>query len=542
VVALQPIEGQLVPAMTREIAPDEAHSIAPDELAPARVKDRSAWHGAAEPNARDHDRGLPAPPLDHAAIRAIVAGIMLAMFLSALEQTIVAPALPAIGRSLGDVDDLSWIVTAYLLAATATTPLFGKLSDIYGRRALLLVAIVFFIAGSIACALAPSIWMLVAARGLQGIGGGGLLPIAQTIIADLLSPRERPVVQGRTSIMFMSASILGPVLGGLLTDHLHWSLIFWINVPLGALALVMTERALRGLPRNDRPHRLDVIGAALLVGAALALMLALTWGGIHYAWTSLRIITLLACSAALWVLFTVRLLTAREPFIPVAILHGRVTSMMTCAAFFSIGTVIGVTIYTPLYCQAVIGVSASLSGFALIAYMGGATLGSLASTRLVVRIKHYMRVPLAGLIVAISALAVLAANPAAHSIGEVVALLFVLGLGIGPMYPVSTIVMQNVVKPHQLGTATGTLNFFRTLGGAIVVAVFGAIVLGGVADDSGPTTLDRLAAGHGDLGPAFHWVFIAAGACLLISFLCLLVVEERPLHGPLRQAAEGDAK
>ncbi|MGB7076767.1 MAG: MFS transporter, partial [Xanthobacteraceae bacterium] len=203
--------------------------------------------------------------LDHGAVRTIVAGIMLAMFLSALEQTIVAPALPAIGKSLGGIDDLSWVVTSYLLAVTATTPLFGKLSDIYGRRLILMWAIGIFVAGSVACALAQNIWMLILARGLQGIGGGGLLPTAQTIIADLVSPRERPVVMGRTSIMFMSASILGPVLGGLLTDHLHWSLIFWINLPLGAGALVMTERALRRLPRHDRPHRLDVIGAALMV-------------------------------------------------------------------------------------------------------------------------------------------------------------------------------------------------------------------------------------------------------------------------------------
>ncbi|HUD84828.1 MAG TPA: MFS transporter, partial [Xanthobacteraceae bacterium] len=407
-----------------------------------------------------------------------------------------------------------------------------------GRRALLLVAIGFFIAGSIACALAPTIWLLILARGLQGIGGGGLLPIAQTIIADLLSPRERPVVQGRTSIMFMSASILGPVLGGLLTDHLNWSFIFWINVPLGAIALVMTERALRKLPRHDRPHQLDVIGAALMVGAALTLMLALAWGGSHYPWGSWRILTLIASSVVLWVLFALRLLSAREPFIPLAILHGRVTSSITIAAFFSIGTIIGVTIYTPLYCQTVLGVSASLSGLALIAYMGGATLGSLISTRIVVRVTHYMRVPIGALVIAIAALAILAADPAGHSLGEVVGLLFLVGLGVGPMYPVSTIVMQNVVKPHQLGTATGTLNFFRTLGGAIVVAGFGAIVLGGVGDSSGVTTLEKIASGHGDLAPAFHWVFIAAAVCLAISLVCLVAVEERPLHGPMRVAAE----
>ncbi|MGA7230554.1 MAG: MDR family MFS transporter [Xanthobacteraceae bacterium] len=475
-------------------------------------------------------------PIDHSAVRAIVAGIMLAMFLSALEQTIVAPALPAIGRSLGGIDELSWVVTAYLLAVTATTPLFGKLSDIYGRRVVLLWAIGIFIGGSIACALAPTIWTLIFARGLQGIGGGGLLPIAQTIIADLLSPQERPVVQGRTSIMFMSASILGPVLGGFFTDQLHWSLIFWINLPLGAVALVMSERALRQLPRNERPHQLDVIGATLMVGAALSVMLALAWGGTHYPWSSPLILSLLAASAMLWGLFATRLLTAREPFIPLTILRGRVTSTITCAAFFSVGTIIGITIYTPLYCETVLGLSASSSGLALIAFMAGTVVGSLTAARLMVRLTRYMFVPLVAMLFAVIALGVLAVDPVNQSIVRLVFLLFVLGCGVGPMYPMSTIVMQNAVKPHQLGTATGTLNFFRTLGGAIIVAVFGAIVLGSGVDGAGIITLERSAAAHGDLAPAFRWVFIAAMICLAIAFASLLAVEERPLHGPLRRS------
>ncbi len=472
------------------------------------------------------------PPVDHAAVRSIVAGIMLAMFLSALEQTIVAPALPAIGRSLGGIDELSWVVTAYLLAVTATTPLFGKLSDIYGRRVVLLWAIGIFICGSIVCALAPTIWMLIFARGLQGIGGGGLLPIAQTIIADLLSPQERPIVQGRTSIMFMSASILGPVLGGFFTDQLHWSLIFWINLPLGAVALVMSERALRQLPRNERPHQLDIVGAALMVGAGISLMLALAWGGTHYPWRSPIIVTLLAGSALLWGLFAARLLTAREPFIPLTILRGRVTSTITCAAFFGVGTIIGITIYTPLYCETVLGLSASSSGLALIAFMAGTVVGSLTAARLMVRLEHYMRVPLLALAFAVLALGALAVDPVNQSITRLVLLLFVLGCGVGPMYPMSTIVMQNAVKPHQLGTATGTLNFFRTLGGAIIVAVFGAIVLGSGTDDATIVTLERLAAAHGDMAPAFRWVFIAAVICLAIAFCSLLAAEERPLHGP----------
>src|SRR3954464_8008442 len=242
-------------------------------------------------------------PLDHAAIRAIMLGIMLAMFLSALEQTIVAPALPTMGRVLGDVDNLAWVVTAYLLAATAVTPLFGKLSDIHGRRITMLVACVIFIVGSIACALAPNMPTLIAARALQGIGGGGILPIAHTIIGDMVSPRERPRYQSYTAIMFMAASIIGPVVGGVLTDYVHWTMIFWINLPMGLLALWMTDRALKKLPRHDRPHKLDVLGALLMVGAALALMLAMTWGGTRYAWASAPILGLLGGSVVLWLLF-----------------------------------------------------------------------------------------------------------------------------------------------------------------------------------------------------------------------------------------------
>jgi EmrB/QacA subfamily drug resistance transporter len=484
--------------------------------------------------ARGSQDRAPLPPLDHTAIRTIIAGIMLAMFLSALEQTIVAPALPAIGESLHDIDDLSWVVTAYLLAATAATPLFGKLTDIHGRRTIMLVAIGIFILGSLVCALAPTISVLIVARGLQGIGGGGLLPIAQTIIGDLLTPRERPVAQAYTSVVFMSASILGPVLGGLLTDHLHWSVIFWLNLPLGAIALVMTGRALRRLPRHDRPHDLDILGVLLMMAAAVALLLALDWGGTHYRWLSWPIVSLVAGSAVLWVLFAGRLLTAREPLIPLAILRGKVTSAITCAAFFAIGTIIGITIFAPLYCQTVLGASASVSGIVLISFMSGATIGSMVMGRLMVRLTHYMRVPIVGLIVSIATLCFFAFDPASLSLGMFGALLGVFGIAIGPMYPASTIVMQNAVKLYQLGTATGVLNFFRLLGGAVIVAVFGALVLGTAGDHAGVMTLEQLEAGHVDFAPAFRMVFAAAAICLAICLACIFFVEERPLHGPVR--------
>ncbi|MGO9630680.1 MAG: MFS transporter [Xanthobacteraceae bacterium] len=532
----------LAKAMTRQIRPEDAHSIAPDIVAagePASLPakdDAERRLLASAAFARGPQGAAALPPIDHAAIHTIIAGIMLAMFLSALEQTIVAPALPAIGKSLANLDDLSWIVTAYLLAATAATPLFGKLTDIHGRRTIMLLAIGIFILGSLACALAPTMWILIIGRGLQGVGGGGLIPIAQTIIADLLTPRERPMAQSYTSVVFLSASVLGPVLGGLLTDHLHWSFIFWINLPLGAMALVMTGRALRRLPRHDRPHKLDIPGVTLMVAAAVALLLALDWGGTHHPWISWQIGALLAGSAALWALFAARLLTAREPFIPLTILRGRATSMITCAAFFAIGTIMGVTIFAPLYCQMVLGASASLSGLALIAFLAGATIGALLMGRLIVRLTHYMRVPIVGLLVAIATFAALAVETSELSFLSFTALLGLLGIAIGPMYPASTIVMQNAVKPHQLGTATGALNFFRLLGGAIVVAVFGAIVLGSVG---GVMTLEKLQSAHAEFAPAFRLVFITGAAFLAIALACVMAVEELPLHGPVRLAEPG---
>jgi MFS family permease len=464
---------------------------------------------------------------------------MLAMFLSALEQTIVAPALPAIGKSLGDLDGVSWVVTAYLLAATVATPLFGKLTDIHGRRTIMLAAIGIFIAGSVVCAMAPAIWILIVGRALQGAGGGGLIPIAQIIIADMLSPRERPMAQSYTSVVFLSASVLGPVLGGLLTDHLHWSVIFWINLPLGALAMVMTSRALRRLPRYERPHRLDIPGVALMISAAIALLVALDWGGTHYPWLSWQIVGLIVLSALLWALTGVRLLTAREPFIPIAILGGRITGTITAAAFFGVGSIIGLSIYTPLYCQVVLGVSASLSGIALIGFMIGATAGSFLTGRLITRLKHYMRIPIFGMAVAVALLVFLSIHPAGFSVLTFTLLFAVLGAAIGPMYQTSTIVMQNAVKPHQMGTATGALNFFRLLGGAIIVAVFGAMVFGGGSRTAG-LAVATLAAGHTDFVQAFRMVFIAGAVFVAITLVCLLVVEEVPLSGPVRRTAPAE--
>src|SRR5215210_190515 len=241
----------------------------------------------------------PPAPMSHREVRSIIAGIVVAMLLAALDQTIVATALPTIGRELGDVEAMPWVVTAYLLASTAVTPLYGKFSDSHGRRITLLIGIVTFIVGSLACALAPTMFLLVVARLVQGLGGGGLISLAQTIIADVVAPKERGRYQVYIASVFVSASLLGPVLGGFFAEHLHWSVIFWINLPLGALAFWMSNAALKRLPRHDRRHRLDVAGALLLMGTTVTLLLALNWGGLRYPWISLPILGLVAASGVL---------------------------------------------------------------------------------------------------------------------------------------------------------------------------------------------------------------------------------------------------
>jgi EmrB/QacA subfamily drug resistance transporter len=336
-------------------------------------------------------------PLDPIAIRKIVLGILLAMFLGALDQTIVATALATIGRDLADVGNLSWVVTAYLVTSTAVTPLYGKLSDIHGRRAMLLLAIAVFSVGSVASALAPTMMVLIIARAFQGLGGGGLLSLAQTVIADVVSPRERGRYQGYIGAVFASSSIGGPVIGGFFAEHLHWSLIFWINLPLGLLALLMSNNALKRLPRHDRPHQLDFAGAALMIGATVALLLVLTWGGIRYPWGSAPIIVLLAAAVALAGMFVIRQLAAREPFLPLSILLNPVVGMGTASVALVFGTMVGLTIFVPMYFEVVRGLTASQSGLALIPQLSGTVVGATAVGRAMRHREHYKRMPVAGL-------------------------------------------------------------------------------------------------------------------------------------------------
>jgi EmrB/QacA subfamily drug resistance transporter len=478
----------------------------------------------------------PAQPqhgLDPATINRIIIGLMVAMFLSALDQTIVATALPAIGRELNDIRNLSWVVTAYLLAATTVTPLYGKLSDIHGRRMMVLTGVCVFMLGSLACALSTSMTALIFSRALQGLGGGGLIALTQTVLADLVSPRERARYQAHFGVVFASASLAGPFLGGVLSEHLHWSAIFWINLPIGFVALAMTTRALRLLPKVHRPHRLDVFGAALMAGATVTLLLALSWGGKVYAWTSLPVLALVGGSIILWVGFAARLATAAEPFLPLSVLGNSVVRDGALSAALSMGTMVGLSIYVPVYLQAVVGLSASASGLALIPLMGGTVTGATFSGRIMPRLTHYKRVPYVGLGGGIVALLVLALGTVAVPLPVTLVLLAITGIGIGTTFPVTTVSVQNAVRPFELGTTTATLNFFRQLGGALIVAIFGAIMLHGAGFAGGEGAAADLLARAGarpELSHAFAWLFAAGVVGLVASYAFLLHMEERPLR------------
>jgi EmrB/QacA subfamily drug resistance transporter len=461
--------------------------------------------------------------LTHREIIVIILGILLAMLLSALDQTIVVTAMPTIGRELGGTSYLPWVITAYLLTSTAVTPLYGKVSDIIGRRVTLLFAIVIFVAGSVACAVAPSMIILILARAVQGLGGGGLISLAQTIIADIVSPKERARYQVYVATVFVTSSVAGPLLGGFFAEQFHWSLIFWINLPLGLVAFAMVNGLLKKLPRYERPHQLDFLGAGLMVAATVLLMLALNWGGNQYSWGSWKITSLLALSVMLWILFILRLRSAPEPFIPTAILGNPVVSLGIATAGLGMGVFIGLSAFLPIYFETAYGLTASQSGLALIPFMIGTVTGATLASRNMAAFKHYKRFPLTGLGLAAVMLFAISFAPHGLPLSVLEILLPCVSIGLGSILPVTTVAVQNAVLPFQMGTATGTMNFFRSLGGAIIVAGFGAIL---------SLELRDTATAMGNFRP----LFAVAGLALALSFGFFWRMPERPLRTAVNEA------
>ena len=460
------------------------------------------------------------PALSPAEIRVIMIGLMTAMFPGALDATIIGPAMPTIGRELGDVANLSWIATSYLLVSTAVTPLYGKLSDIHGRRIMLLIAIGLFALGSVLCALSPSIIALALARGVQGLGGGGLVSLAMTVIGDVISPRDRPRYQVYTSVMWTTANLLGPIAGGYFAEIWNWTLIFWLNLPICLVAYVMTDSKLKALPRNERPHRLDYPGALLIVIASGLLQLTLNWGGTHYAWSSSTMLALMAAATVFVAAFIWRLAAAEEPLIPYRLLSNRIILTGATSVGVTMAIYVGLTIYVPVFLENVRGLSASQSGLALLPLMVFSVLGAMTAGRVMIHVKRYKFVSLIGLGVAALGLVPMFIWPMDLSIFQIEIVLGVVSTGVGAVFPTTTVSIQNSVARHDLGTAMSLITFMRNLGAAAGVALFGAIIAGLAP------SLDATVAAE-----TFRWVFLVGALGYLLALILLIFMDERVLNG-----------
>ncbi|TPI63331.1 MFS transporter [Mesorhizobium sp. B3-1-7] len=465
---------------------------------------------------------------------AIIGGVLLSMLLAALDQTIVAPALPTIARALGHAEYLPWIVTGYLLTATAMAPLYGKISDVYGRRPVIYAAILVFLLGSLVSALAPNMLVLVIGRAIQGAGGGGLFALAQTVIGDLVPPRERARYAAWISGTWAVASVAGPLLGGVFAEHLHWSLIFWINLPIGFLAMAIINNPLRKLPIAAKNHRIDGLGAVLLVIATSLLLLALNWGGSAYPWFSREILGLVACSVVFWAFFALRVLKAAEPLISLEVLSNPIVLAGTISMFLLQAANIGASVYLPVYLQSVVGLSVSESGTAMLGLLLGTVAGATFSGRTIPRFVHYKRIAMIGVSLAIVCIGVLSAIAEHASLLEVEILTTLIGLGSGTTFPVATVSVQNAVDRAHLGVATGVLTFLRTLGGALGVALLGAVALGyGLPlSAEGSQTHIQLASAL-----PFVMIFVAAGIMLVLALAVLFLMPEKELRGRDEHAA-----
>ena len=400
---------------------------------------------------------------------------MLGLFLAAVDQTIVSTALPTIVSEFGGIERIHWVAVAYVLTSTASTPLYGKVSDLFGRRPIFQFATVVFLCGSILSGLSGSLFQLVLFRGLQGIGGGGLMAMAFTIVADLLSPRERGRYMGYFTAVFAVAGVVGPLLGGFFVDQLSWRWIFYVNVPLGAVSLAVTSSVLR-LPAVRREREIDYAGAVLLVGAVTCIVLLSAWGGDAYPWTSPAIFGLGAATAVLTTLFLARERRAAEPVVPLNLFRNPVVAVTVSMSFIVGIAMFGTLVFLPLFLQAVKGVSATASGLLLAPMTAGLTVASLIAGRSTTRTGRYKHwIVLGAGLVTLAMLLLARLHPTTTRL-SVAATMVTLGFGLGTMLPILNLATQNAVPLPDLGIATTLVSFARSLGGSLGMAGFGAVL------------------------------------------------------------------
>lgn len=466
--------------------------------------------------------------LGHRERRIIVMTMMMPVFMGSIDQSILASSLPTIGSVFGDLHDLPWVITSYLIASTALTPLYGKFADIHGRRASLMVALGIYMVGSLISATSTSLLMLIGGRIVQGCGGGGLVTTSQMVLGDIAPPKDRAKYYAYFSIAFTSAGACGPAVGGWICQHWHWSLIFLWKFPFCFVAGVLAWNVLRRLPRYDRPHRLDVLGAILVIAASSSLMLALNLGGVRFPWFSGPVLALLAGALLLGAAFVKRLLGAVEPLIPIAVLADPTARLATLAHCSGWGALIGLNIFLPMYLQSALGWSPTDAGLSLIILMATLNMSAGLSSQLIGRVKHYKALPIGFLVVGIGAVLALAYSASAMTPEKFEIILFFVGLGFGPTAPLTQVVLQNTVATHHLGTAIGTMSFCRTLLGTIMVAIFGAVVFTGASGQAPADTAGHVIAAS-SIRP-FTVVFLGAAGSLMVAFLALLLVQEKPLQ------------
>ncbi|MFD5542729.1 MDR family MFS transporter, partial [Streptomyces sp. NPDC127079] len=403
-----------------------------------------------------------------------IGALLLGLLLAALDQTIVSTALPTIVSDLGGLEHLSWVVTAYLLASTAATPLWGKLGDQYGRKRLYQLAIVIFLIGSALCGMAQNMGELIGFRAVQGLGGGGLMVLSMAIVGDLVPPRERGRYQGLFGAVFGATSVLGPLLGGVLTEQLSWRWVFYVNLPVGVVALVVIAAALH-LPRRTAHHVIDYLGTVLIAAVATCLVLVASLGGTSWAWGSARIIGLAVLGVVLAVAFVAVERRAAEPVLPLGLFGIRTFTLAALISFIVGFAMFGALTYLPTFLQVVHGISPTLSGVHMLPMVVGLLLSSTLSGQIVSRTGRWKVFPVAGTAVTTIGLLLLHRLDEHSSTAGMSACFFVFGLGLGLVMQVLVLIVQNSVSYEDLGVATSGVTFFRSIGASFGVAVFGSV-------------------------------------------------------------------